>query len=78
MQQNRWQEITDFIRKYRKERKQSPTLKEISTALYGHPENDGNVSNMVDRMINAGWLKRAQEGRVARSLLVVRRKEGVK
>jgi hypothetical protein len=73
-----WDAIVSFIQQYRRINRMSPTLKEISMALYGHEENDGNVSTMVDRMIEAGILKRAQEGAKSRALLVVsKRKERV-
>jgi len=71
-----WDAIVSFIQQYRRINRMSPTLKEISEHLYGHTENDGNVSTMVERMIEAGVLKRAQEGAKSRTLLVVsKRKE---
>jgi SOS-response transcriptional repressor LexA len=68
----RMQAVLDFVKQYRKEHDYAPTLKEISKAVYGNPNNFGNVQQMVQALIAQGFLVNAGKGR-GRTLNVAKR-----
>lgn len=58
----RMQAILDFVRAYYAREGIPPTLKEITVGI-GRPESDfPNVSNLIKRLIEAGFLYRAGNG----------------
>ena len=63
------QAILDYIQEYRGKIGISPTLRELSERIYGHDAGMGNISLLVNDLIEEGFLFKAAQG--ARTLMLV-------